>query len=136
MNSIIRFFDKLEDKTRIRLSHYPITYALIGGVGIVFFWKGTWETAEMFPVLHGPLSAFIGVAILLSTGLLVSFFVGDSIIISGVRKGKKLAEKTEEEVRAEQAVIDGITRRLEHIEQVIAPGSTDEPGPSKSKTWS
>jgi len=33
LKRIIVYFDKLEDKIRIALSHHPIPYALIGGVG-------------------------------------------------------------------------------------------------------
>ena len=55
---------------RISLSHRPILYACVGGVGIVLFWKGVWETAELFPVLFGPVSFLISVVILLLTGLL------------------------------------------------------------------
>ena len=48
MKSIIKFFDKIEDKIRGKLSHYPIFYAFIGGVGIVIFWRGVWHTADFF----------------------------------------------------------------------------------------
>src|SRR3990167_220712 len=99
---LIRFFDKLEDRIRAQLSRMPILYALIGGVGIVLFWKGTWETAELYPWLYGPVSIIVGVGIMLGTGLLVSFFIGDSIILSGFKREKKLVEKTESEVRSEK----------------------------------
>ncbi|MDD2657072.1 MAG: hypothetical protein PHD04_00190 [Candidatus Pacebacteria bacterium] len=112
----IEFFDKLEDKIRIALSHRPISYAIIGGVGIILFWKGVWETAEYFPMLFGPASAILGVVILLLTGLMVSFFVGDSIILSGVNREKKLVEKTEGEVRSEWDVDKHILKKLEDIE--------------------
>lgn len=111
------FFDKLEDKVRIALSHYPIPYALIGGVGIVLFWKGVWETAEYFPLLGGPPSAVLGAVILLVTGLLVSFFIGDSIILSGYKHEKKLAEKTEAEVRSEKDAVQNILSKLDAIEK-------------------
>ena len=42
IRKIVTFFDKLEDKIRIRLSHKPILYSIIGGIGIVLFWKGVW----------------------------------------------------------------------------------------------
>ncbi|OGG77901.1 hypothetical protein A3A36_02390 [Candidatus Kaiserbacteria bacterium RIFCSPLOWO2_01_FULL_52_12b] len=119
IKKIITFFDKLEDRTRIKLSHYPITYAIVGGVGIILFWKGVWETAEIFPVLFGPMSMIIGIAILLMTGLMVSFFVGDSIILSGFNREKKLAEKTEEEVHSEKETVQHIVIELETIEMML-----------------
>lgn len=119
IKQIVTFFDKLEDTTRIKLSHYPITYAIIGGIGIILFWKGVWETAAIFPVLFGPMSMVIGIAILLITGLLVSFFVGDSIILSGFNREKKLAEKTEEEIHSEKESIQYIVAELEIIEAML-----------------
>lgn len=115
----VSFFDTLEDKTRIALSHRPILYALIGGIGIVLFWKGVWETAELFPVLFGPVSMLLGVVILLLTGLLVSFFIGDSIILSGFKREKKLVEKTSSEVHSEKDTIGYILTTLKTIEASI-----------------
>ncbi len=119
VKKVARFFDKLEDSVRISLSHYPIVYAIIGGVGVVLFWKGVWETAEYFPILSGPASVLLGIAILLLSGLLVSFFIGDSIILSGLNREKKLVEKTEAEVRVEKNSIQHIVAKLEIIEQHI-----------------
>ena len=119
VKKIVHFFDKLEDKIRISLSHRPILYALIGGVGIVLFWKGVWETAEFFPLLEGPGSIILGVLVLLITGLLVSVFIGDSIILSGFNREKKLAEKTEKEVRNEGNTEECILEHLEAIEEKL-----------------
>lgn len=120
LRKLISFFDKLEDKVRGKLSHHPIAYSLVGAVGIILVWKGIWETAEVFPVLHGPGSLLLGVFILLSTGLLVSFFIGDTIIISGLKREKKLAEKTEADIlKAEADTTEKILNRLEHIEKDI-----------------
>ena len=113
---VVTFFDTLEDKIRITLSHRPILYSFIGGVGIVLFWKGVWETAELFPALFGPVSVLLGVIILLLTGLLVSFFIGDSIILSGFKREKKLVEKTENEVHSEKGTLDDILGTLKTIE--------------------
>jgi hypothetical protein len=115
----LHFFDKLEDHIRVGLSHWPIAYSLIGGVGVVLFWKGVWESAEYYPSLFGPVSALIGLVIMLSTGLLVSFFIGDSIILSGLKHEKKLVEKTEVEVRSEKNNISDVVLRLDQIEKKL-----------------
>jgi hypothetical protein len=119
IGKILHFFDKLEDHTRRVLSHYPITYALIGALGIVLLWKGVWEVAGEFPILDGMGSVVVGLTLLLSTGLLVSFFVGEGIIISGIKGEKKLVEKTEQEVRGEEATIEYLVTRVEKISEQI-----------------
>jgi hypothetical protein len=116
---IFSFFDKLEDRIRFRLSRRPVLYALIGAIGIILVWKGVWETAAYFPLLSGPLSFFLGLIILLSTGLLVSFFVGDRIILSGFKREKKLAEKTEQEIVSEKDLLKEIAAKVGQIEHDI-----------------
>lgn len=117
IKKIVKYFDKLEDKARERLSHYVVLYALIGGIAIVLFWRGVWYTADMFPFLTGPVSVIISTITMLATGLFVSFFVGDRIILSGLKREKKLAEKTEEEVRVEAEITTKVLVKLEKIEK-------------------
>ena len=107
------YFDKFEDGIRGYLSRRPILYTFIGGVAIVLFWRGIWHTADLFPWLTGPMSILISVVILLATGLFVSYFVGDMIIISGLNKEKKTTEKNEEEIHNELAKEEHIIDRLE-----------------------
>lgn len=113
---LVKFFDKLEDRVRRALSRHPIIYTFIGGVGIVLFWRGVWLTADLFPFMTGPVSIIISVALLLLTGLFVSFFIGDEIIIEGLRQEKKITEKTESEIEAEEATLRQIRKTLEDIE--------------------
>lgn len=124
------YFDKFEDKVRGYLSHRPILYTFIGGVAIVLFWRGIWHTADMFPWLTGPMSILISVVILLATGLFVSYFVGDMIIISGLNKDKKTTEKNEVELHQEmqkeenaidrlEQKIDSLTDKIEELEEKI-----------------
>lgn len=135
---IIKYFDKLEDKIRGRLSHYPILYAIIGGIGVVLFWRGVWHTADFFSDLifsyqhnmsidlgnsawwDGPLSLVLGSILLLSTGLFVFGFIGNEVIISGLKGEKKLAEKTEEEVKIETGTIKEIKKEVEKISQKLS----------------
>jgi hypothetical protein len=124
---LIKFFDKLEDHVRIGLSHYPLLYSLIAGMGVVLFWRGVWHTADKLEVssrlgslvFSGVGSMVLGILILLITGLLVSTFIGDSIIISGIRKDKKLIEKSTKEIEEDLRIEDSEKDILQKIEQEI-----------------
>ena len=116
---ILRFFDKLEDRVRGKLSHYPILYSLVGAVGIILLWKGIWETADYFPILTGPGSILLGTIILLTTGLLVSFFIGDNILISGLTKEKKVVEKTEDELLTEEGMVKRMATEVAHLHKDV-----------------
>jgi len=119
IRKVIYFFDKLEDHVRGALSHFPILYAFVGGIGIVLFWKGVWETAELFPSLFGPGSIVSSVIILLMTGVFVSSFIGNEILISGLKSQKKIAEKTEEEVQTEESDLTKIRKKIEKMENDV-----------------
>jgi len=116
---IVRFFDKLEDKVRDKLSHKPILYAFIGSVGIILLWRGIWMIADDFE-LSGLASTILGVIILLMIGLFVSFFVGDSILLSGIKEEKRTDEKTEEEIRREAVTLRQIKNDLDEIKNKLA----------------
>src|SRR3989344_3907368 len=83
-----KFFDHLEDNVRNHLSHYPIVYAFIAGVGII-----------------------------LMIGMFVSFFIGDSIIIAGIKREKKIAEKTETEIETEKEELDEVRGMVQEVEE-------------------
>jgi predicted RNase H-like nuclease (RuvC/YqgF family) len=72
--------------------------------------------------MDGPLSFVLGTIILLVTGVYVSAFIGNRLIISGLNGEKKLAEKTEEEIKSEEDEIkklrNSITRVETHIENI------------------
>ena len=126
IKNIIKFFDKIEDKTKSFLSRHPIIYAFIGGIGIVLFWRWVWHTADIFPFLNGPVSIIISIIILLITGLFVSFFIGHSIILSGLKQEKKIEEKEISEIETEMDIlkkekdlVNGIYSRLEKIEKTL-----------------
>jgi hypothetical protein len=133
VKKVIKFFDKLEDRTRGFLSHYPIVYGFLGGIGIVLFWRGVWHTADVislaflaeepistFAVLDGPISIFVGSIILLLTGVFVSEFIGNKIIISGLVGGKKLSEMQKEEIETEEAQLENIESTLVRMEKKIS----------------
>src|SRR3989344_2642565 len=70
---IIKELDRLEDRVRQYLSKRPLLYALIAGVGVVLFWRGVWDIAD---ILMGPATSLIAsLIIMLLTGTFVSFFI-------------------------------------------------------------
>lgn len=127
LRKTISYFDKLEDRIRGSLSRFPIIYTLIGAVSIVLFWRGVWHTADLLQdkggilgfIFYEPISAVIVVIILLATGLFVSYFIGDSILISGLKQQKKINEKTEREVKEEESTLGEIKEAIKDIKAEV-----------------
>ena len=125
MDKVLNFFDRLEDYVRGVLSKAPIIYSLLGGAGVILFWRGLWHTADFLQtetwvgsvLFSGPGSLFLGLAILLITGLFVSVFIGESIVMSGIKSENKLTEKTESEVNLEREFLINMDKELKHIEK-------------------
>lgn len=115
---IYKFFDKFEDKVRGKLTHFPLFYAFIGSVGIVSIWRGIWHIQDGWN-MSGGASLFWGILITISTGLFVSFFIGENIIISGLNKEKRIDEKTEEEIHKERSVLEKIQKDIKEIKEFI-----------------
>lgn len=128
---------KLETKIITYLSHRPKLYALIVGIGVVLFWRGVWHTTDQVhsfyaktfmystmslggsPWWDGPLSLIVGMIILYFTGSFISSFIGNELILSGLRGEKKLNEKTEVEVQNEVRAISDIKDSLKTINQTL-----------------
>jgi hypothetical protein len=127
MKKTIRFFDKLEDKVRGALSHVPILYSIIGGVLVVLFWRGVWHTADILMAKDGilgfifyePIQVVLTILGLLITGLAVSIFIGDRIILSGILHEKKIEEKTEELVKEEEVSLVGIRNEIRELRKEL-----------------
>lgn len=115
---IIKFFDKLEDRVRGKLSHYPIIYALIGGIGVVLFWRGVWHTADDLNV-NSIVSLVGGSVILLLTGVFVSAFIGKKLIISGLTKEERLTEEEKREIQTEEIEIKNLQKTLKKVEEKL-----------------
>ncbi len=127
MANVPKFFDKLEDRTREHLSRVPIVYAVIGGVAIVLFWRGVRGLADSleFPggfwafIFNPFVSLILSIILLLGTGLFVSFFIGDRIILSGLKLEKKVEEKTESEVREEEAMLQTLHSKIDRLSKAF-----------------
>lgn len=118
MNALDKFFDKIEDRFRGFLSRYPLLYATVAGVAVVSFWRGVWETSDLMgiPPQASLLGGFI---VLLLIGVLVTEFIGNRIIISGLRGEKKLEEKTLDEIEGEDKLLHNLEKKLDRIEALL-----------------
>ncbi len=127
MKKILNFFDKFEDRVRGNLSRYPILYTIIGSIAIVLFWRGVWHTADMLQeqggilgfIFYEPVNMILVVIVLLSTGLFVSYFIGDTILISGLKQQKKTTEKTEKEIKDEEGRLDEIRDSIKELKSEV-----------------
>lgn len=123
VKNIVKFFDKLENKVRGKLSHYPIIYGFLGGVGVVLFWRGVWHTSDDLG-LGSVESIILGSIILLITGVFVSTFIGNKIIISGLMSEEKLSKKEEkeiqEEIQAEEKDLQEMQQTLKKVEKKVS----------------
>ncbi len=120
IRKIIYFFDKLEDKVRHKLSKFAVIYAIIVGFAIVLFWHGVERLADKFSFLTPEISILISVLILLLTGTLISFFIGNEIIVSGLKAERRIDQRTEEDIRSEEEKIARLNRLIEEIRQDVA----------------
>ncbi|MEI6810824.1 MAG: hypothetical protein WCK60_02090 [Candidatus Nomurabacteria bacterium] len=121
------FFDKLEDNIRGVLVKHLFIYTFLGGTGVVLFWRGVWHMADVlerlngFPrVLFSPLgSTLLGIVILLSTGLFVSVFIGESVILSGLKREKRVIDKTIVDVDTEKAEVEESMGMISNVEKEV-----------------
>ncbi|TSC70074.1 MAG: Uncharacterized protein CEO12_571 [Parcubacteria group bacterium Gr01-1014_46] len=74
---------------------------------------------NLFNIIDGPLSFLVGTIILLITGVYVSAFIGNRLLITGLSGEKKLAEKTEEEIHTEEDQIKQLEKTLKKVEDNI-----------------
>ena len=124
---------RLATRIHIFLSHHTFLYAFIVGVGIVLFWRGVWHTVDLIhlyishyhatasidlaehPWWDGPLSLLAGSLILYISRAFVSSFIGNELILSGLRTEKKLPRKTEDNLKTEVSAITDIKDEIETI---------------------
>lgn len=127
----------------IFLSHHSGLYALIVGVGIVLFWRGVWHTVDLLhlyishyratasmdlvehPWWDGPLSFLVGCLLLYITRAFVSSFIGNELILSGLRTEKKLTRETDTELKTEMTTVSAIKQELGTIAEALSDLETE-----------
>lgn len=126
--ALIKFFDRIEDRVRVRLSHRAIFYAFIGGAATLLFWRGAWQTFDKIHALGGifgfllspVVSLILSIIVLLMTGLFVSVFIGERVIISGLKQEKKIFDKTESEIKEEEGMLFEVKLTIDNLKQDVA----------------
>jgi len=118
IDEIYKLLNHWGTKFRHKLSHWPLLYAFIGSIGVVLIWRGVWAIADDMN-MSGFMSLALGVFISISSGLFVSFFVGDKIIIAGIKNEKRIDEKNEEEIKQEEETLIKIEKDLKVIKEEL-----------------
>ena len=131
--TVINYFQNFEIYNRNFLVKHKYLYALLGGTGIILFWKGVWYIADsikmnginyfgeslgeiMMIIFSDTGSLILGLILMLATGVFVSEFIDDEIIISGIKKEKQIIDKSAEEIIAEEKKEEKILEELkDHI---------------------
>jgi len=116
---IIDFFDKFEDTNRRWLSRHPALYALIGGLCVVLFWRGAWTFFDLFDFMTPIISIIVSSVIMLATGTFVSFFIGQEIIMSGLKAEKRIDQKTEKEIEEEDSQIRYLLMQINQMSRDV-----------------
>jgi hypothetical protein len=122
--------NNVEFKSRTFLSRHQILYALLGGAGVVLYWRGIWSFSDylekqnsFFGIIFSPVGSMVlGAFLLLVIGLLVQEFIGADVIISGLKKEKRDIDKTEEELfkeEKEEIIEEKLIREIdEHLHDI------------------
>ena len=127
IRNVINFFDKLEDVIRGHLSRYPILYTFIGAIAVVLFWRGVWYVADVLEqqggvlgwLFYEPVNLILVIVIMLMTGLFVSYFIGDTIIISGLKGQKKITDKTDKDIKDEETELSSIKTTIKEMKKEV-----------------
>lgn len=125
MKYVTNVFLNIETRARKYFEKYPFTHAFLAGVGVILFWRGAWEVADIINL--GPLSSIVvGTLLLGGVGLFVHTFVGNAIIIKNVEKEKRIEQKTEKDVtkvekgiKEEEITLFELKSKLEKIESKL-----------------
>ena len=125
MKYFTNIFLQIEERARSYFERFPFVHAFLGGVGVVLFWRGTWELVDQMRI-DPVVSIIIGSLLLGSIGLFIHTFVGNAIIIKNVEKDKQMTKKAEHEiavveqdVKKEEITLTQLADKIEKLEKVI-----------------
>lgn len=125
MKYFTNIFLQIEERARSYFERFPFVHAFLGGVGVVLFWRGTWELADQMRI-DPVVSIIIGSLLLGSIGLFIHTFVGNAIIIKNVEKDKQMTKKAghsiiaaEQNIKKEEITLQQLSEKIDRLEQLV-----------------
>lgn len=109
---------KIESAARKFFEFIPFTHAFLAGVGVILFWRGVWEVADII-MLDPVASILLGIAILGGIGLFIQTFVGNAIIIKNVEREGKIEKSTSKKISQVESEVEREEMTLQKLSQKI-----------------
>ncbi len=116
---------RIEEGARKFFERIPFLHAFLAGVGVILFWRGVWELADI-QKLDPAASIVLGSFLLGGIGLFIQTFVGNSIIIKTVKKEEQTEKQTEkkaeqalEEVEKEEITLLHLSKKIDELNSKI-----------------
>jgi hypothetical protein len=104
-----------------------VLYAFLGGSLMIIFWRGIWHTTDMLEAKEGilsfifypPITLVWSGLLMLFIGVFIPLFIGEQIILSGLKQEKTFNEKTKKEIDEEEVSLDRVNERIIGLERQI-----------------
>lgn len=118
-------FLKIEERARRAFEEYPFIHAFLAGVGVVLFWRGIWEIADINN-LDPVVSIILGVLILGGIGLFIQTFIGNTLIIKKIKhevemekENKKEVKQFEKEIIKEEITLNHLFTQINELKEKV-----------------
>jgi hypothetical protein len=92
---------------------------VISGIGIVMFYRGLWLVLDEYPFFTGWVTLVIATMLLMLSGVFVSQFVSNHVILSGIKRDKKMVEKVGEQLKTDTELTQEVLERVKRIEEKL-----------------
>jgi len=73
---------------------------------------------DYFDFMTPIISIILSTAVMLATGTFISFFIGESILMSGLKEEKRIDQKTEQELIEEETRLKRIISEIDEIKRL------------------
>lgn len=119
-------FLTIESRARKYFEHFPFIHAFLAGVGVILFWRGVWEIADIYS-LDPTISIAVGIIILIGIGLFTHTFIGNAIIIKSVKheiniekENRKDISEFEKNITKEEITLAHLSDKLDKLSEKIS----------------